>query len=194
MRGSGWAAATAALVASVAIMAAGASPPVKGKRWTWPKGAEVVVVIHPDFSEPETRLAIASAFRRWEDAGEPARNASGVMFRIASDPPAAGTPFTFVLVPGTVRTGGQARTLITSSWTGVIAARCVVDSRVTDPTALAHVVAHEIGHTFGLAECDACEPGASVMTRFNGDFNDVVTGRGGPSQADDAAVRANGGY
>jgi hypothetical protein len=37
-----------------------------------------------------------------------------------------------------------------------------LDSRVTDPTALLQTVVHEIGHTYGLADC-SCSRSSSVM-------------------------------
>jgi hypothetical protein len=180
--------------ASTAGQGVADAPPAKGKRWTWPKNARVVVNISPEFSIFGARPAIESAFRRWEAEGRAGGNGSGVAFRFTYNQNPVPGLWTFVVSQGTVRTGGQARTTISSAESGVFAAWCVVDARVTDPTAVAHVMAHEIGHTFGLAECDSCEPGTSVMTRFSGDFNDVVSGRAGPSEADNAAVRANGAY
>ena len=173
-----------------AAAAPGSSPPAKGARWTWPKGARVVVRVSDDFSAVDAR-AIASAFANWEGAGAPGGNNSGVTFAVGGDVPAR---YTFHVACGRVRTGGQARTMMLSAPCGVFVAWTVVDRRVTDPAALCHVMAHEIGHTFGLAECDACEPCSSVMTRYNGDYDDVVSGRNSPSEADNAAVRANGGY
>ena len=196
--GSGWARAIVVALALAGSAAAGQgeanAPPVKGKRWTWPKNARVVVNISPDFSVFGARQAIESAFKRWEAAGGERGNGSGVTFGFTYERSPVPGLATFVLTPGLVQTGGQARTRISSAESGVFAAWCVVDARVTDPTAMAHVAAHEIGHTFGLAESDSCEPGTSAMTRFSGDFNDVTSGRAGPSEADNAAVRANGGY
>jgi hypothetical protein len=186
----------AVALAGTAVVGHGAAsaPPVKGKRWTWPRNATVFVNIDPEFSIFGARPAIESAFKRWEESGRTGGNGSGVTFRFTYNRNPVPGLSTFVVSQGTVRTGGQARTTISSAESGVFTAWCVVDARVTDPTALAHVMAHEIGHTFGLAECESCEPGSSVMTRFSGDFNDVVSGRGGPSDADNAAVRANGAY
>jgi len=166
----------AIVLASCCAPACLASQPVKGTRWTWPRGARVAVRISNDLDAAST-AAVVSAFRRWERAGDERGNGSGVAFVLGD----ADTPFVFHLGYGRVVDGGQAHTLMLSAPGGVFVAWTVVDRHVTDPVALSHVMAHEIGHTFGLAECDACEPGSSVMTRFNGDYDDVVSGRNAPS-------------
>lgn len=38
-----------------------------------------------------------------------------------------------------------------------------VNSAVTNTSAITEVVAHEFGHTFGLADCSGCSTGSSVM-------------------------------
>lgn len=168
-------------------------PPPKGARWAWPRGAEVTVNIAPEIS-PLTgaRQAVESAFENWQRAGGPAGNARGVRFTFTylENPPAG--PGTFRVRLGRVKGGAQAKTLLFSETDGLVSAVCVIDARVTDPVAIANAAAHEIGHTFGLAECDDCAPGASVMTRYSGDYNDTVTGRNGPSACDNGAVRALG--
>jgi hypothetical protein len=59
--------------------------------------------------------------------------------------------------------------------------------------ALTEMMAHEIGHTFGLADCDACTPGSSVMTNAEG-MDDTTSGLTGPSPCDAAAATAAGNY
>lgn len=182
------------LAATLALLAltvpAATAPAGKGARFTWPKDARVSVRLNGDLAASDAcRLAVESAFSKWERAGRADANGSGVRYEIGGE-----ATFIHHVTYGRVRTGGQAHTMMLSAPGGIFVAWTVVDRRVTDPVALSHVMAHEIGHTFGLAECDSCEPGSSVMTRFNGDYNDVVTGRNAPSEADNAAVRTNGGY
>lgn len=182
----------AILALALALGTASASgPPARGARWTWPKNARVRVVVSDDFSAADgSRAAVLDAFRRWQEAGGRRGNGSGVRF----DAEPGATTLVYYVVRGTVSDGGQARTFAASGPGGVFVARTTVDRRVTDPVALAHAMAHEIGHTFGLAECDACAAGSSVMTRYGGDYNDVASGRNAPSEDDNAAVRANGAY
>jgi hypothetical protein len=48
-------------------------------------------------------------------------------------------------------------------------------------------MSHEIGHTFGLADCPNCPAGTSAMTLATGP-NDTTSGRSGPSTCDSNAA------
>ncbi len=171
------------------------SPPAKGQRWTWTRGATIRVNISPEFS-PLTGAgqAIESAFRHWQAAGDLRGNGSGVTFVITHEAEPVSGPETFQVSYGRIPGTSQARTLLASRSIGLLSAVCTIDRRVTEPAALSNVMAHEIGHTFGLAECDDCPAGRSVMTRYSGDYNDTNTGRNAPSDCDNTAVRAGGEY
>jgi hypothetical protein len=136
------------------------------------------------------RQAVESAFRNWENDGGDDGNGSGVTFTFTYSATPVTGPGTFQVGYGEVRGASQAETLLQSKRSGLVSAWCTVDARVTEPGAIANALAHEIGHTFGLAECDDCTAGSSVMTRFNGNYNDTTSGRNGPSACDNAAVRA----
>ncbi len=171
-------------------------PPLKGPRWTWEQGARVSVTIDPQFIDvPGGYQALVEALRRWESAGSSDGNGSGVTFDVLDFGTAPPVGPTLRLSRGTLRTGGQARTSLWSASGSLVRASCVIDERVTNPLAILQVAVHEIGHTFGLAECDECGYGSSVMTRSSGvDYNDTTSGAGWPSECDNAAVRENGGY
>jgi hypothetical protein len=64
---------------------------------------------------------------------------------------------------------------------------------VTNCTALAQTIAHEIGHTLGLGECTGCAAGASIM---NGtpSLNDTTQGASVPTNCDNSQIRTSGGY
>lgn len=68
-----------------------------------------------------------------------------------------------------------------------------VNSAVTNCTALAMNIAHEIGHTLGLGECTGCAARASAMNRRTS-MNDTSQGATGPTDCDQTGIRAAGGY
>ena len=68
-----------------------------------------------------------------------------------------------------------------------------VNTAVTDCTALAMNIAHEIGHTLGLGECTSCAAHASVMNRRTS-MNDTSQGATAPTDCDQTGIRASGGY
>ena len=162
-----------------------ASPPPKGPQWSWSRGAVVTVFVSDDFSSfTGARQAIEGAFRLWT-----AENPLGVKFDLIYREPALTAANTMTVRSVSLKGTGQAQTVLGSYAGALIFARCEIDKRVTDPTAIANAMAHEIGHTFGLAECDDCEDGSSVMTRYSGIYNDTTTGRNGPSACDVSAVQ-----
>ena len=60
--------------------------------------------------------------------------------------------------------------------------------------ALTEMMAHEIGHTFGLDDCDGCTAGSSAMNQAVEGMDDTTSGRTGPSPCDQAAATAAGNY
>lgn len=166
----------------------------RGARWSWTRDATIAVIVDPEFvGSPGGRIAVVEALRRWELAGS--GNGSRVTFELRDKEDALTGGPTLRFRRGTLKSGRQAHTVLISAGDSLSRAICVIDRRVTDPLALLQVAVHEIGHTFGLAECDDCPPGSSVMTRSSGvDYNDTTSGAGWPSECDNAAVRENGGY
>ncbi len=70
-----------------------------------------------------------------------------------------------------------------------------VDDRVTNLTVLTKTMAHEIGHSFGLGECEECGRTSSVMVNYQtGDFNDAVSGATHPKACDLAKTQEAGNY
>jgi hypothetical protein len=68
-----------------------------------------------------------------------------------------------------------------------------VNSGVTDCTALAMNIAHEIGHTLGLGDCMNCGAQDSAMVNRSS-LNDTTHGATGPTDCDKIGIRSAGGY
>ncbi len=69
-----------------------------------------------------------------------------------------------------------------------------INPGVTDPTAFNHVISHEIGHTFGLDDCDGCAAGSSAMTLPQSASLNAAGGHDGPTTCDSDKVKENGQY
>jgi hypothetical protein len=172
------------------------NPPTSVATEAWPQGAQVQVNIDPTFST-EQRDAIKTAMGNWTAAR--ILNCSNVAFQppTFNTTPIAGpnvTPSASVRAiqvfnqspPGSPtsrgRTSGntfQGRFL--SGW-------IYVNTQVTNTEALTQLIAHELGHTFGLNECTNCGSTASVMNSPVASFNDI-NGLEGPNTCDNNTVK-----
>lgn len=149
--------------------------------------------IDPNFSQLQ-RNAIEAAFTNWQNASG---NNSGVTFSFTYNSTPATGANTHQVNRQTPSIGGQAETggTANSGNTHRDTAYTNIDSQVTDLTALTQVMAHEIGHTFGLTDCLICAAGTSVMNLPPCcNYNDTTAGRSGPSSCDAATANQAGGY
>jgi hypothetical protein len=200
------------------------TPGFRGAGFAWPQNAPVTVNINSTQFSPADRDCIQSIFANYNLANESSGNSSGVYFTVTytSTPiaatingtaetaatPAATGPYNYQINrPATLEgdnpaafgqtgTGGTG-TYRTSGVTNI-------NSQITNCDALRQTLAHEIGHTFGLAECPNCDARGSVMvggaavqnpdgtiTRL---YNDTSRGLNGPTPCDDQVVRQGVGY
>lgn len=175
-------------------------PPTQGRQTAWQEGVQVTVNISPSFSQAE-KQALQAAFTNWQSANGPTGNGSDVTFTFTfSQTPIAGSGFgannTFQ-VNKQNPSSGQAETGGGTNGTNRTRAFTNVDTRVTNATALTQVMAHEIGHTFGLADCTNCAAGTSVMTLPPCppcNYNDTTAGRTSPSTCDNESAQQVGQY
>ena len=174
----------------MAAMQSGCTNPptlLAGRAAAWPQNASVAVSISTSFTT-EQIVAIQNAFINWQNSSG---NTSGVTFVFTNPPPGA-LPFT---VDRIQPSGGQGETGGQTNGTNRISAFTNIDPQVTDPTAMTQVMAHEIGHTFGLDDCLTCAAGTSVMTLPPCcNFNETTIGRAAPSSCDVATANQVGQY
>ena len=62
-----------------------------------------------------------------------------------------------------------------------------IDPILTDPKTLSNVIAHELGHGFGLLDCYDCAEGTTVMNKLKG--MNIPNGMDGPTACDVASVK-----
>lgn len=152
-----------------------------GALGAWPQSAQVNVVINANqFSQSEFNC-LRTAFDNWNASSGHNGNQSGVRFNVtySTTPVVTGT---FDNLTGGLNAYQVDRGQLDGGAGGTTGGRgndagargnalSIIDSRVgTDPNvgcqALTQVMAHEIGHTFGLGECPPgqCQtPGLTVM-------------------------------
>lgn len=161
------------------------NPPVQGAITAWPKYAMVTVNISPSFQLNE-REAIEEVFNNWVGVAS-----SQVTFQYSYNT----APITGQNTHQVSRTNPQScvcqgETLGRDRFGRRYTALTNIHPNVTDLTALKQVISHEIGHTFGLADCLYCGAAASAMTLPpSGQWNDTTVGRDTPSFCDSEAAR-----
>ncbi len=155
---------------------------------TWKVSAVVNVVIDPGFNS--TKYAtIVSQLGKWSNVG-----ISNVTFSVTATPgPGAssgGNPVLFISndEPDSATAQGQT--------SGFSFGACRGDSfikihpNISDSTAFTHVVSHELGHTFGLADCASCPQNSSAMTLPTSGGLNGAGGSDGPTTCDVTQFRA----
>jgi hypothetical protein len=158
----------------------------QGESTAWPKNATVAVNISPTFTtspDPDQRAALRTAFTNWSNVVN-----SGVTFTFTyNSSPQYGDANTMQVSPvtPTCPNGGtcQASTSGQSLNGRRMWALVTISPNVTNLTALTQAMSHELGHTFGLADCGSCADGTSAMT-LAGSLNDTTKGRPDPSACD----------
>jgi hypothetical protein len=180
----------------------------------WAHGATVTVIINSnDFPTSSAQTAVQNAFLAWQNANTNA----GVtfVFTTGTAQPSPGQDLnTHYVSRSNTPTPGETHIAYTGSPTteGNVTTSAVtnLNTNMTDVNAIRAVMAHEIGHTFGLDDCLDCEQGSTIMSRvvFNcfcsAVFCDqVVPYNGahfgcppltGPTDCDATSANGNGNY
>ena len=152
----------------------------------WPPGRTVYI----SFSGYSTTQinAIKQSLGAWEQANgaDDGDNTSLVTFNYGTPPQGSSTMSFTKQNPS----NSQARaeyTVFYDTFGDVQSANISTSPQITNTTALALAASHEIGHTFGMAECTTtCVTNATTMSSFNNanGFNDTTAGNIGPTGCD----------
>jgi hypothetical protein len=157
--------------------------------------------VEVDLSDPNAVAAVQTAFNDWQ--ASPAGKASGVTFNV-QQLPLNGTPTGQYLVQEASLPPNEAAVTDTvpspqlnrTSATTTLNLGSGLDS---DPAALERIMAHEIGHTFGLPDAFTntitglpCQPGTSVMGPM--DASNPSASLTGPTPDDSQKVITGDGY
>lgn len=140
--------------------------------WTWESGAKLkIYIVVADFKQEEIPFLLAP-LPHWDAASE--STASGV--RLAYE--GATTKLldcqnciTIMRAPifnQKTHHGSELRAFGIESTKIIKYAAVVIDRGFTNPQTLTNAVAHELGHSFGLADCYNCKAGSTVMNKFKG--------------------------
>jgi hypothetical protein len=176
--------------------------PPNPKAWAWQQGAQVQVNIDPSFTEE--RQAIETALTNWNSANGASGNNSGVTFltptynstpisghakmQVTKQPPPSCPSCPGTAGGNTNATGTNRKDALISinpNWT---------PSSFPNYPVLIHIMAHEVGHTFGMGNCGngcTCWPPNSVMVVGCSATSGLPEA---PTPCDNAKVNAVGQY
>lgn len=175
------------------------NPPFFPSFPTWSRNAQVNVIIDTDFGQT-MRDAIRQGFRNWNYASSMYDNCSGVYFR---EPTYQNIPDSYSVdnvsaLTVAVRQRPEAAAYVDRRTTAgsVIKALITIGACVSISDSMTAITAHEIGHTFGLANCDSCTAVSSIMASAYGgpppydNCNANYRGLQGPTACDNAVIHS----
>jgi hypothetical protein len=156
--------------------------------WRWKPNTRVTIYyLKSSFTWAE-REAFSRAVNNWNKALY--EMDSRVVFRISGERESVAEDDASITVLRGIPKGkhrlGQLRFYSMSN--GVMRATMIISPEVTDLNALTSLMAHEIGHSLGLADCYECQRGTTAMAAFKdkNKGNDVYE----PSECDKYVVAA----
>jgi hypothetical protein len=143
------------------------NPPINstGYRFTWGQYSPVSVNIDPTFSSGSggQQDAIRDAFENWQDA---VGGIWGVTFTFTYSSTAISGLNTFQVTyisdPACTATCRARHSGFTTGFRR-FSSHVKVNPFVTNYTAIKQTMVHEIGHSFGLADCPSCVHGSTIM-------------------------------
>lgn len=168
--------------------------PNKPPKGTWPPSATINVNIDPTFT-PDQKNAIVAALNNWNTANSINGNGSLVRFNepTSNQQPLSPSSTSFNLQISNKPIGAAGN----ASWVGTANNRTYSEISLnpanifTFPGYFQHVAAHELGHTFGMDNCDSCDPCKTVMATPG---LCSPASPGGPTPCDNEKVHQVGDY
>jgi hypothetical protein len=154
--------------------------------WRWRPRTRVRIYYLKDNFPREEAAAFSRAINNWNNALREID--SDIVFTVSGERESVVEDDASITVLRGVPKGkdrlGQLRFYTMSN--GVMRATMTVSPVVTDPDALTSLMAHEIGHSLGLADCYGCKRGTTAMSAFkdSNKGNDVYE----PSECDKYVV------
>lgn len=156
--------------------------------WTWRPGSRVTVYILQNNFTSEEIPNLIKPIELWDEAWQRTGSRVRITYAgITSTPLECENCLTilrFRVYNARTRHGSEVEAH------GIIGTRTIkyatiaIDPKLTNSKKLAHAVAHEIGHTFGLLDCYDCKNGSTVMLKLSSVSNDLE----GPTACDIAQV------
>jgi hypothetical protein len=137
--------------------------------WRWAPRARVTVYALRGQFNPKEAERLASAVRKWDLALR--QSLSGIRLKSGGETdawvPRAGE---VIVIRDRVKVDGhqvgEFRSVLRDSRGYVTAAVIAVDRSIDDPRNLSSLFSHELGHGFGLWDCETCAKQTTVMNGF----------------------------
>lgn len=168
----------------------------------WPHGQNVTVLINENDFSAQENVAIRDAFINWQNSNGSNGNNSGVTFTFVSvtSPPTGAdqlnTHYVHRPEPGSQLTGGASSSIGSVTTTSgehlTTNASTAIGSNESIPDNITSIMAHEIGHPFGLDDCYPQCNGTSVMGV--GAYGCPTNCIQGPTPCDNNAANQYGNY
>ena len=159
--------------------------------WTWQPDTRVYVyVVKNDFSKEEID-SLTTPILLWDAVSETTESKVRLTYA-GTTPRPLECENCLTVLRGNVhhekaRHGGEIRAFGINGTRIIHHASIVIDPRMKTSASLKSVVAHELGHSFGLQDCYGCKDHSTVMIKFGG-FSQS-NGVEGPTGCDVTQVR-----